>query len=161
MSSARIRGFTLIEIIVVLGILAVILGLTLFSFQKSKINNTLRLASRQLVSDMDYARSIAEKNAQSSSVVFSGFPGNSYEVKDEGNRILKRVNLDSIITWSAYSRTVSSYMACNTITFYSNSSAAWDYSISLNNDKCPKNFTLSIRKASGSIKLVETDKLIN
>ncbi|MHC9541597.1 MAG: Tfp pilus assembly protein FimT/FimU [Vulcanimicrobiota bacterium] len=159
MNSGKIRGFTLIEIIVVLAILSTVIALTLFSFQKSKINNTIRLASRQLLSDMEYAKSIAEKNAQSSSLVFSNSP-KSYAIMDESSRILKKVTLDSAITWSAYSYTVSTYESCSTVTFYSNSSASSNYTVSLNNDKCPKNFTLSIRKATGSAKLSETDKVI-
>jgi len=159
MSSGKKRGFTLIEIVVVLGILGVVLGLVLFSFQKSKLNNTVRLASRQLVSDMEYAKSIAEKNADTASLAYTS-SDNSYAIKDGNNRILKKVVLDSAITWTAYSFTVSSYEACTSVTFYSNSSASSNYSVSLNNANCPRNFTLSIRKATGSVKLSETDKLV-
>jgi len=159
MSSGKKSGFTLIEIVVVLGILGVVLGLVLFSFQKSKLNNTLRLASRQLVSDMEYTKSIAEKNADTASLAYTS-TDNSYAIKDASNRVLKKVVLDSAITWTAYSFTVSSYEACTTVTFYSNSSASSNYTVSLNNANCPKNFTLSIRKATGSVKLSETGKLV-
>jgi len=159
MNSEKIHGFTLIEIIVVLAILSTVIALTLFSFQKSRINSTIRLASRQLLSDMEYAKSIAEKNAQSSSIVFYTSP-NSYAIMDESSNILKKVNIDSAITWSAYSYTVSAYEACSTVTFYSNSTASSNYTVSLSNDRCPRNFTLSIRKATGSSRLSESDKII-
>lgn len=51
-------GFTMIELLIVISIIALILTLTLFNYTKSRQTNNLILAAQQLANDINYARDL-------------------------------------------------------------------------------------------------------
>ena len=158
----RKTGFTLIEVVVVMAIFSVVVGLIVFSYRKGKVNNELRLASRELLADLDYTKSLAQKNAVDSGLTLQSSPsGASYTIGDSDGQVYRKVSLPEGITCTAYTHTVSAYGSCSTVTFYSNSTTAFDYTISLENSATSKLFVITILGTTGMLKLSETEKLVS
>ena len=67
----QIRGFTLIELMVTLTVLAIVLGIAVPSFQKQIINNKSLTFSEEFAAALNYARSQAVKTTKRVSICAS------------------------------------------------------------------------------------------
>lgn len=101
------KGFSLIEILVVIGILAIILGIGIPYFLRGKARQQLKIAANNFKADLEYARSLAkstgreEGDAGSDIEVYflgSGNDRTGYEVRDTTGRAMRSANFESGIT---------------------------------------------------------------
>ena len=67
----QIRGFTLIELMVTLAVMAIVLGIAVPSFQKQIINNKSLTFSEEFAAALNYARSQAVKTTKRVSICAS------------------------------------------------------------------------------------------
>lgn len=86
------RGFTLLEVLVVVAIFAILTSLAFVGFRGTLKSYELRGAARQVYSDMQMARLKAIKEGQPATVAFSG---TSYTVTANGTTI-KTADLTSV-----------------------------------------------------------------
>lgn len=95
--SARslVRAFTMIELLVVVAIISILTGMTLFGFGGIANNNALTGAHRQVLSALEEARAraLASSNDSAHGVHFSAtaltlFEGDTYDVSDPSNRVI-------------------------------------------------------------------------
>lgn len=69
--SKHLRGFTLIELMVTLSVLAIVLGIAIPSFQKQIVNNKSLTLGEEFAAALNYARSQAVKTAKRVSICAS------------------------------------------------------------------------------------------
>lgn len=67
----QLRGFTLIELMVTLSVLAIVLGIAIPSFQKQIVNNKSLALGEEFAAALNYARSQAVKTAKRVSICAS------------------------------------------------------------------------------------------
>ena len=98
----KIKFFTSIELLVVLGIISLLLGLTTVYYFNFKTAATLRLAAYELAAVLNQARSLAITNQANHSVVFD-LAANEYEIQDaslaavdEKHRLEEGIVFDSV-----------------------------------------------------------------
>jgi type IV fimbrial biogenesis protein FimT len=84
------RGFTLIEAIIVMSIMAILAGVSTSSFVWLNQTTQLRAAAFDLVADLDYARSEAVKRNDDVMVTPVGTWANGWTVTDAGGTVLRR-----------------------------------------------------------------------
>ena len=102
------NGFSLTEILIVLVLLVTVAGLGISNIRRGLLGSSLRTAARELVADMDYARSIARakcvplSSGDSQQVRVRVIGGSSsatgYEVIDTTGRVVKKREFKSGIT---------------------------------------------------------------
>ena len=87
--SSRARGFTLIELIAVIVLLAIVMSVVTFSFSKSLASARIRAASQDLVAALRYTRGQAiVKNKQE--VLALDLANNSYQAPDKASVTLPK-----------------------------------------------------------------------
>jgi type IV fimbrial biogenesis protein FimT len=84
------RGFTLIEAIIVMSIMAILAGVSTSSFIWLNQTTQIRAAAFDLVADLDYARSEAVKRNDDVMVTPVGTWTNGWTVTDAGGTVLRR-----------------------------------------------------------------------
>jgi type IV fimbrial biogenesis protein FimT len=84
------RGFTLIEAIIVMSIVAILAGVSTSSFVWLNQTTQIRAAAFDLVADLDYARSEAVKRNDDVMVTPVGTWTNGWTVTDAGGTVLRR-----------------------------------------------------------------------
>ena len=89
------RGFTLLELMLVIGIIAVILTFAIPNFRPALDDARLEQAVQQLEADLMYARQLARTEQTASDVVFSSA---GYEIKIN-NSVIKTQTLASGTQW--------------------------------------------------------------
>ncbi|MDQ7792471.1 MAG: prepilin-type N-terminal cleavage/methylation domain-containing protein [Clostridia bacterium] len=89
------RGFTLLELMLVIGIIAVILAFAIPNFRPALDDARLEQAVQQLEADLMYARQLARTEQTASEVVFSSA---GYEIKID-NSVIKTQTLASGTQW--------------------------------------------------------------
>jgi type IV fimbrial biogenesis protein FimT len=96
------RGFTLIEAIIVMSIMAILAGVSTSSFVWLNQTTQIRGAAFDLVADLDFARSEAVKrNANVIVAPVAGAWGNGWTVTAGGNVIRQRAALGGQISFAA------------------------------------------------------------
>ena len=93
------RGFTLLELIIVVSILSIFAALALPTFNNAFSDYKIESAAKRIASDMRYARSYAITTADTINVVFD-IGNEKYEIKDSTTQKIKHPFLkkDFIIT---------------------------------------------------------------
>ncbi|MDP3044857.1 MAG: prepilin-type N-terminal cleavage/methylation domain-containing protein, partial [Bacillota bacterium] len=89
------RGFTLLELMLVIGIIAVILAFAIPNFRPALDDARLEQAVQQLEADLMYARQLARTEQTASEVEFSSA---GYEIKIN-NSVIKTQTLASGTQW--------------------------------------------------------------
>ncbi|RMF95720.1 MAG: prepilin-type N-terminal cleavage/methylation domain-containing protein [Candidatus Schekmanbacteria bacterium] len=92
----KIKGFTLIEIILVITIIAIIVGAGIAFLDDSSTNFSLDSAARRIASDINYARSYALKTGKIVNVVFDS-ANNRYSLEQEGAYIKHPLRKDDFL----------------------------------------------------------------
>jgi prepilin-type N-terminal cleavage/methylation domain-containing protein len=102
------RGFSLVELMIVIVLLGIIAGLGIANMRRGMISSKLRVTARELASDLDYTRSIAKakcvplSNADSSQVrmVLVGPTSavTGYNILDNAGRKVREKKFDAGIT---------------------------------------------------------------
>ncbi|MDN6856354.1 GspH/FimT family pseudopilin [Pseudomonas sp. CAN2814] len=138
-------GFTLIELMIVVVLLAIFASIALPSFNTSLTNSRLQSASNELVSLIQYARSIAVQNNQSMNIcVSSGVWSVRKSCTDANATVLRSFTPPSSVTISA---TVTS------LTFRSNGTASATASlVACTNNAAATGYKLSVQ-TSGFVRL--------
>jgi len=150
-SVQRKQGFTVIELMVGLGIFIVLLSFAFMAFRKGRINNELRLAAREIVQDLEYTKRVARKNASTAKLDLLAIPAGAeagYSIVDESNTIHKAVRFTPPIT-------ANTSVTEKAITFYANDRCASDCTITVINPSTTKVFTITVTRNTGLVKLQE------
>jgi prepilin-type N-terminal cleavage/methylation domain-containing protein len=79
--NSKVNGFTILELMVTLGILAVVLTIAIPNFQRISINGNLKTAARDIVADFNALRARAMANNKAYQIVFN-VGGNSYTIQE-------------------------------------------------------------------------------
>lgn len=89
-SEERLRGFTLIELIITMAVLAVVVSIAAPSFQSLMANQRVKAAADELLMSIMYARTEAIKTRSAIAVVRTGDDwGNGWSVK-QGDVVLRK-----------------------------------------------------------------------
>ena len=140
------RGFSLLEMIIVIAILGILLAIGIPNFRASQANNELRLAAVQLSSDLKYARQAGVATG-GSTVDFTSPPqgyARGYAISNSSGQVLKRSGIPSSATWT---------LLANTITFSANGVASAGGDITLTSLRTGKTATVSLTAATGMVKV--------
>jgi prepilin-type N-terminal cleavage/methylation domain-containing protein len=99
------RGFTLVELMIVLVLLAIVASLAIPNMRRGMLSSKMRVTTRELVADFDYARSIAKAKCvkpdapvnQQVRVVLTGSSNNvkGYQVLDNAGKVLRNKEFES------------------------------------------------------------------
>ena len=90
------KGFSLLEIIVAISIMAILLGIGIPFFLRGKARQQLKVSARELKSNLDLARAMAKSIGREStdsgtdvevSFLGSGSDKTGYEIKDNNGRV--------------------------------------------------------------------------
>lgn len=139
-------GFTLIEILFAIGIIAVTAVIGIPFYQNAVKNLNLNSVSRSVASDLRYAQQLAVTTQANHSVIFD-ISGNSYRLKNEDSQntikaadINDGISLDSIVG-----------LENDTVTFNATGAATSTGTITLKNEN-NRTSTIEI-KPSGYVKI--------
>ncbi|MFH0803454.1 MAG: GspH/FimT family pseudopilin [bacterium] len=138
------RGFSLLEMLIVLSILGTLLMIGIPRFRASQANNELRLAAVQLSSDLKYARQLGVATG-GSTVDFTFHPpgyARGYAISNASGQVLKRIGIPSSATWT---------LLANTITFSANGVASAGGNTTLTSLQTGKTATVSLTAATGMV----------
>ena len=138
------RGFSLLEMLIVISILGTLLMIGIPRFRASQANNELRLAAVQLCSDLKYARQIGVATG-GSTVDFTAPPtgyARGYAISNASGQVLKRCGIPSSATWT---------LLANTITFSANGVASAGGNTTLTSLQTGKTSTVSLTAATGMV----------
>jgi len=85
------KGFTLVEMMVTIAIMAILLGITIATWNRYRLNTDLKTAARTVVSDFSMAKQMAVRNAIGYRITFNTGT-NSYQLIETatGNPIQTR-----------------------------------------------------------------------
>lgn len=113
------RGFTLLELLVVMTIMALVIGVATVSFSGSNPSVKLKAESRQLISNFRYARSraLSESRIFSVSIIDDG---RGYQVDPGAESIL----LPPTMLMSLHSQTQGPELSSDRISFYPDGSSS-------------------------------------
>jgi len=147
------KGFSLIEIIIVISILAVILAIGMPYFFKSKANTQLRNTARELKITLEMTRSEAKADGANVGIEFVGTDNqiSGHKVKDETGRVIKSVTFPDGVTGDITGLT------STPLEFKSNGSITTDGTIVIRSSKSNKYFTLTLVKTTGLVTIDETN----
>jgi type IV fimbrial biogenesis protein FimT len=137
--NSKVNGFTILELIVTLGILAVVLTIAIPNFQWISINGNLKTAARDLIADVNAMKQRAMANNKTYQIVFN-VGGNSYTIQEKaGNPPPADADLPIIKTPSAYGNgitiTSAPFGAGTTIEFQTRGTISQAGSVNLNNSR--------------------------
>ncbi|MCD4782697.1 MAG: prepilin-type N-terminal cleavage/methylation domain-containing protein [Candidatus Eremiobacteraeota bacterium] len=149
----RRRGFSLLEIIITIAILAILLAIGVPYFAKSKANTSLRTQAKELKVSLSYARSQAKSTGSNTEWQFTG-PTNEvsgYNLLDSTGRVVKSVvfNGGTYVDITGLSGTPLEYSP--------NGSSTEDGIILVKGKDTNKYFTLTLVKTTGLVKITETN----
>lgn len=140
------KGFTLIEMLTVIGIIAIVAAISFPVYQNMRPNITLNSATRDLATDMRYAQQLAVTEQIIYDVIFNT-SASSYEIRNNSTAALVRTKvLPDGITFSSITG-----LTDNTAEFTATGAAAAPGTIILANRK-DKQTTIEI-KPSGYVKI--------
>lgn len=149
----RRRGFSLLEIIITISILAILLAIGVPYFMKSKANTSLRTQAKELKTSLEYARSQAKSSGSNSEMQFNG-PTNEisgYNVKDSTGRAVKSV----VFNGGVYVNITG--LSGTPLEYSPNGSSTEDGNILVKSKNTNKYFTLTLVKTTGLVKIMETN----
>jgi prepilin-type N-terminal cleavage/methylation domain-containing protein len=162
-------GFTFFEILAVLVILAIALAIGILNFKSGKRSADLRLAARELFSDLDLCRSYAKSGSNYSTFTFDDPTINkinivSYSITDTNNNVRKTANLPQNvkIDYSSLEADGNADGGFNgsAFRFRSNGSSTvkdkvGTEGIKISCDGIDKFFNISINSSTGLVRLIE------
>ncbi|MCC2630348.1 MAG: seg [Candidatus Paceibacter sp.] len=101
------RGFTLVEILITIGIMLVMVGIIFASFNQFRASQGLEKDTETIVEILQQARAqtLSSKNATAYGVHFASttvtmFTGSSYSVSDPNNQVFSLISIDTIFSLS-------------------------------------------------------------
>ncbi len=152
------KGFTLLEILIVIVILAIALTIGIPYFKNFKQNTSIKLQTKEMLADLDYTRSLAKSQGSNTRLVFDsdGSLGLGYKVYD-GNGVLKK----QVTFENGMAVDMNALLTCgitDTIEFKPNGScnASSDVVISVKDTSGKKlYYQITITPATGKMKLVK------
>ncbi len=140
------KGFTLIEMLTVVGIIAIVAAISFPVYQNMRPNITLNSTARDLATDMRYGQQLAVTEQIAYNVLFDTV-ASSYEVRNSStNALMRKKILPSGITFSSITG-----LTANTAKFTATGAAAQPGTIILANRKGQYS-TIEI-KPSGYVKI--------
>lgn len=140
------KGFTLIEMLVVIGIIGIVGSISFPVYQNMRPNITLNSATRDLATDMRYAQQLAVTEQLAYNVIFD-IGASSYEIRNSSsNALIQEKVLPIGISFSSITG-----LAGNTAKFTATGAAVQPATIVLINRK--SNQTTIEIKPSGYVKI--------
>lgn len=149
------KGFSLLEVIVVVAFIAILFALGVPSFMQGRVNAAAREEARELLADLDAAKNYAIAGGGTSKLQWNSPKNNSsgYKILDtDGNvRKTKTFNQKVFADFSEW--------AGNSIEFYSNGSSSHNGSfyVKVKGAEDKKHFKLSITKSTGLVSFSEVN----
>lgn len=147
----NIKAFTLIEVIIVLGIISLIFGLTMAYLSNFRAGSTLKLSAEEIMATLNQARSLAITSKNTHKVVFDKM-NNNYVVQDSLGANVDKVHKTGegiIIDFINFDN--------NTVTF--NSSGGANSGRIILKDNKNKYYTIKGLNVTGRIKLLNYQEL--
>jgi len=139
-------GFSLLELVVVIAILAILLGMGLVAFRSYQANAQLKLAGEELAAALRYARQLAMKEG-GATVDFSPLPGGAaqgYAVYHQDGSLAKQLTLPGTVTLSMTDWGP-------VVNFLQNGSADDDGQIVLNSTAKSRQVTITLNRVTGAV----------
>lgn len=149
----KTKGFTLIEILIVLAIAIIILSIGIPTFIRGKKNAALKTQALTLKADLELTRTIAKAKSANARLDFDSPSNNSgsYTVKEPDGTVKRRVTFDQGVTAD-----FSALTGTGNLEFRGNGSCVKNGNITV---KCTggttKTITINISSATGRVKLTE------
>lgn len=149
------KGFSLLEIMVVIGILAIILGIGIPYFLRGKARQQLKIAANSFKGDLDFARSLGKSSGWQTGdpgsdveVVFmgSGSDKTGYEVRNTSGRAERAVTFDNGITVNIQNITTP-------LQFKGNGSISTSGNIIMKSGNVKDTWTITLVNTTGLIKI--------
>ena len=149
------KGFSLLEIMVVIGILAIILGIGIPYFLRGKARQQLKITANKFKGDLDFARSLGKSSGWQSGdpgsdveVVFigSGSDKTGYEVRNTSGRAERSTTFDNGITVNIQNITTP-------LQFKGNGSISTSGSIIMKSSNVSDTWTITLVNSTGLVKV--------
>lgn len=152
-TSSKSSGFSYLEVIIVVGLLTIVLAIGVPFFLRGSAQRKLSTVSKQLQTDLEYAKSHARTGGEEVTFAFTGsIQGpTGYNILDIGGRTLRSFAFEESLNVDI------SGINPLPIVFKSTGSCASAGSIVLRSPRTKKYYTINITSASGLIRLNENN----
>ncbi len=149
------KGFSLLEIMVVIGILAIILGIGIPYFLRGKARQQLKVAAANFKGDLDFARSLAKSSGRQDGdsgndvevyFIGSGSDKTGYEVRNTEGRAERAATFENGITANIQNITTP-------LQFKGNGSISTSGTIVIKSSNVGDTWTVTLVSSTGLVKL--------
>lgn len=151
MNHKKANGFSFVEIIVVVALLAIVLGIGVPYYFKSQANAKLRSAAAELQADLELARSQAKNDGSDVTVTYEGSrdQASGYSLADSNGRTVKSAAFDG----SVYADFTG--LSGTDLEFRSNGACSVSGNIMVRSGNTNKYFEIQLTSVTGMVKITE------
>jgi prepilin-type N-terminal cleavage/methylation domain-containing protein len=146
-------GFTLTETLIVLALIAIVAAISIPNMRRGTVNTRLRVTARELVSDLDYTRSVAKAKcgtAKMNITTGGASAATAYNVTDPNGVVVKRKTIEDNITVD-FSKVADS----NAVTYTQTGGTSKGGEIHVKSTATSRYYIIEVNPVTGLTKLVE------